>query len=240
MSIGVSTSTKPCAVDRRRAAPRSPCARSAQVALHARAAQVEVAVPQPQHLVGVDAVVDRERRRLGLVEHLERGRARPRPRRWAASAFTVPSGRCADRPRRPARRTRRARGARRRRRGCSGSTTTCTMPGGVAHVEEHDAAVVAAARRPSRTPRPSRPMSVGPELAGAIACASSRCPLPRSRSPQPARDQLARHLDLLARRAGPSPRPRPRSASSRPSITRVRARRTGRPPSICAFTERPP
>ena len=28
---------------------------------------------QPQHLVGVDAVVDRERRRVGLVEHLEHG-----------------------------------------------------------------------------------------------------------------------------------------------------------------------
>ena len=74
MSIGVSTSTKPCAsIDvAQRAVHRGA---DAEVALHRRAAQVEVAVPQPQHLVDVDAVVERERRRLGLVQHLERGRA---------------------------------------------------------------------------------------------------------------------------------------------------------------------
>ena len=46
----------------------------AQVALETRTAEVDVAVPQAQHLVGLDAIVDGERRRLGLVEHLERGR----------------------------------------------------------------------------------------------------------------------------------------------------------------------
>ena len=47
----------------------------AEVALHARTAQVEIAVPQPEHFVGVDAVVDRERHGLGLAQHLEDGRA---------------------------------------------------------------------------------------------------------------------------------------------------------------------
>ena len=46
----------------------------AQVALETRTPQVDVAVPQPQHLVGLDAVVDRERWCLGLVQDLERGR----------------------------------------------------------------------------------------------------------------------------------------------------------------------
>ena len=43
-----------------------------QVALHARPAQVDVAVAQAHGLVGLDPVVDGERWRLGLVEHLDR------------------------------------------------------------------------------------------------------------------------------------------------------------------------
>jgi hypothetical protein len=55
-----------------RVAQRAVDARAdAQIALHARAAQVDVAVTQPQHLVGVDPVVDRERRGLRLGEDLE-------------------------------------------------------------------------------------------------------------------------------------------------------------------------
>ena len=43
----------------------------AQVALHARPPEVDVAVLQPDGLVGLVAVVDGERRRLGLVEDLD-------------------------------------------------------------------------------------------------------------------------------------------------------------------------
>ncbi len=47
----------------------------AQVVLHRRAPQVEVAVPEPQDLVDVvGALGERERRRLGAVEHDDRGR----------------------------------------------------------------------------------------------------------------------------------------------------------------------
>ena len=42
-----------------------------EVLLQLRAAQVEVAVLEPQLLVGVDVVLDRERRRLGRREHLD-------------------------------------------------------------------------------------------------------------------------------------------------------------------------
>src|SRR5690606_19518954 len=43
-----------------------------QVALHAAAAQVDVAVAEPDRLVGLDAVVDREGRRLGRAQDLDR------------------------------------------------------------------------------------------------------------------------------------------------------------------------
>src|SRR5690606_15235519 len=43
-----------------------------EVALHAAAAQVDVAVAEPDGLVGLDAVVDRERRRLGRAQDLDR------------------------------------------------------------------------------------------------------------------------------------------------------------------------
>ena len=43
-----------------------------QVALHARPAQVDVAVAQAHGLVGLGPVVDGERWRFGLVEHLDR------------------------------------------------------------------------------------------------------------------------------------------------------------------------
>ena len=46
-----------------------------QVALHRRAAQIEVAMAQAQHFVDVGAIVERERRRVGLVEDLDRRRA---------------------------------------------------------------------------------------------------------------------------------------------------------------------
>ena len=69
----------------------------AQVALHALAAQVDVAVAQAHRLVDVVAVVERERRRLGLGEDLDRRSRRARPRRCRGSALTVPSGRCAHR-----------------------------------------------------------------------------------------------------------------------------------------------
>ena len=53
-----------------------------QVALKAVAPQVDVPVAQPDDLVGVRAVVERERRRLGRVEHLDRAVADlDRPRR---------------------------------------------------------------------------------------------------------------------------------------------------------------
>ena len=41
--------------------------------LHRRAPQVERAVAQPQVLVDLDVLVDRERRRLGVGEDLELG-----------------------------------------------------------------------------------------------------------------------------------------------------------------------
>ena len=70
-SIGVSTSTKPCASIAVRIAELTADA-DAQVALHALAADVEVAVLEAGVLVDrVGALVDRERRRLGDVEHLD-------------------------------------------------------------------------------------------------------------------------------------------------------------------------
>ena len=71
VSIGVSTSTKPSA---------SRCSRIRRTMLrphrehlrHLRSAQVEVAVAQPQVLARLDAILDRERRRLRRVQHLER------------------------------------------------------------------------------------------------------------------------------------------------------------------------
>ena len=65
-----------------------------QVALHALAAQVEVAVAQADDLVDVvGAVVDRERRRLGRATGSRRCSRPPRPRRWRGCGLTVPSGR---------------------------------------------------------------------------------------------------------------------------------------------------
>ena len=63
-----------------------------QVALHAVAAQVEVAVAQAHDLVDLGAVVEREGRRLGDVEHLDACSRPPRPRRWRACGLIVPSG----------------------------------------------------------------------------------------------------------------------------------------------------
>src|SRR4029079_13681318 len=47
----------------------------AEVALQTGTTEVEIAVPEPEHFVGVDAVVDRERHRFGLVQDLEHARA---------------------------------------------------------------------------------------------------------------------------------------------------------------------
>ena len=67
--IGVSTSMKPrCSSDlRKRCVTRS---RSCERREHLGAADVEVAPLQARELVGVDAGLDLERRRLGAVEHL--------------------------------------------------------------------------------------------------------------------------------------------------------------------------
>ncbi len=43
----------------------------AKVALEPGAAQVEIPVPEAQHLVGLDSIVDRDGRRLGGIEHLQ-------------------------------------------------------------------------------------------------------------------------------------------------------------------------
>ena len=81
----------------RRADRRVDRGADAQVALHALAAQVEVAVLEADVLVDVvGAVVDRERRRLGAAQHLDRGSPPARPRRSAGSSLTVPSGRWRD------------------------------------------------------------------------------------------------------------------------------------------------
>jgi hypothetical protein len=70
MSIGVSTSTKPWRSMARadRAVDRGP---DPQVALHALAPDVEVAVRRRDPLATCRPLVDRERRRLGGVEHLD-------------------------------------------------------------------------------------------------------------------------------------------------------------------------
>ena len=92
MSIGVSTSTKPW----RSMAPRMALftvGPDAQVALHALAPEVEVAVPQADGLVDVvGPVVDRERRRLGRAEDLDRAVA-DLDLAGGQAGLTVPSGR---------------------------------------------------------------------------------------------------------------------------------------------------
>ena len=71
----------------------------AQVALHPLAADVEVAVLQPCALGdGVGALVDRERRRLGGVEHLDRRSPAARSRRSASRSLTFSCGRAATMP----------------------------------------------------------------------------------------------------------------------------------------------
>ena len=70
-SIGVSTSTKPCPSMAPRMAALT-VERSPQVLLHPLPTEVEVAVLEPDVLVDVvGAGVDRERRRVGLAEHLD-------------------------------------------------------------------------------------------------------------------------------------------------------------------------
>ena len=120
MSIGVSISTKPCASIERaqRAVDLGP---QAQVALHALAAQVDVAVAQAHDLVGCcDALVERERRRLGRRSAPRPRSRRARPRRWRGWVDRA-LGRGRAPCRSPARRTR-----------CAGrwapSTTHWTMP----------------------------------------------------------------------------------------------------------------
>ena len=136
-----------------------------QVALQARTAEVDVAVPEAQHLVGVDAVVDGERRRLRLVQHFERGRGnldltrgqrvvdralgsvthRPDDAHDVLVAHAVDVGTDV----------------------VAGIDDHLQDAGHVAHVEEHDAAVVAAAVDPSADD--DLPVDVGgPEIAGAI------------------------------------------------------------------------
>ena len=69
---------------RHRLAHRAVHARTqAQVALHRRAPEVEIAVPQAEHLVDVDAVVERERDGLRLRRALRSRMRSPRPRRSA-------------------------------------------------------------------------------------------------------------------------------------------------------------
>ena len=126
MSIGVSTSTKPSAssaVRSRRFTARA----DAQVALHRRAPEIEVAVAQPQHLVDVGAVVERERDRLRLRQHGEREPAATSTSPVGISSLTVPSGRARTTPSICSTHSPRTR-CTPSQPGVVGSTTTCTMP----------------------------------------------------------------------------------------------------------------
>ena len=162
MSIGVSISTKPC-VGHRRAQRRVDRRAEAQVALHRRAAQVQVAVPEPQHLVDVVGPLrERERRRLGLVQHLERSSRSTSTAPVGRSALTVPSGRARTSPSMRSTHSRPTPVHRVAERGRVGDDLD--DPGGVAQVEEHDAAVVAAGRDPAAE-RDRRADVLGPQRA---------------------------------------------------------------------------
>ena len=72
--------------------------RSRRLRLHPRPAQVDVAVAQPDGLVGLRPVVDREGRGLGFVQHLDGAVADLHLARLEPG-LTVPSGRCRTVPR---------------------------------------------------------------------------------------------------------------------------------------------
>ena len=206
----------------------------AEVALHTGATKVEVAVPQAQHFVGVDAVVDRERHRLGLVQDLERGRAdfdlaggqrvvdgafRPWPHRSldADHVLTAHPVRCLAA-------------------GLLGIDHDLHDARGVADVEEDDTAVVAAAVDPS----------AHHDVATDVGDAEVARPI-RAHHANASSSRLdSNHATSVSRDTSTcSPERRSftatafRSASARPSITPYTAR--DRSAAFhCAFTERSP
>ena len=118
-------------------------------------AQVDVAVAQPDGLVGLGAVVDGERRRLGLVQHLHRAIADLHLARWPMPGFTVPSGRAA--------RCRSTAMTYSLRTSAASSMTHWTMPGVVAQVDEGQVlAVLPAAGHPAAQPHRAAHVRLGP------------------------------------------------------------------------------
>ncbi len=187
----------------------------AEVALQPRPAQVDVPVPEAEHLVGVDAVVDRERRRVRFVEHLERGggdldftrrdgvvdgavravthRSLHPDHVLVAHAVDVGASRLL------------------------GIDDDLHQAGGVAHVEEHHSPVITAAVDPSADH--DLAVDVGaPEIAGAIG-AHHRCGSSVSRRScnHPATASRGTSTCSCVRRSFTPTTPR--SASRCPSIT---------------------
>mgnify|MGYP003337105716 CR=1 FL=1 len=80
--------------ERAEGAPHRRVDRSArpEVALHGGAAQVEVPMPEPEHLVHVHPVVEREGRRIGLAEHLDRAGDVRKLLRWRVISRVLPDG----------------------------------------------------------------------------------------------------------------------------------------------------
>ncbi len=104
-------------------------------------------MPQPQHLVDVDPIVERERRRLGFVQHLDRRARRTSTSPVGSSVFTVPSGRGAH-VALHAHHPFAAQAVRDLEAGEAGVDDHLHEARDVAHVEEHLAAVVATVRHP--------------------------------------------------------------------------------------------
>ena len=194
---------------------------------------------QPQHLVGVDAVVDRERRRLGLVEHLERA---------SAATSTSPVGRSGvDRALGP------VRAPRPRPADVLAAHAVHVGAGDRVGVDDHlhDARRRRAGRgtprrrgrggcRPSRTRTTSRPMSVRRRSPARSVRIIGRSSSALASFLQPARDQLARGTSTCSpeRRSFTATAPRCGLVASEHHAER--ARPTGRPTFHCAFTDRPP
>ncbi len=128
MRIGVSISTNP-SPSRCSRIMRTICARIASILRHLGTAQVEVAVTQPQVLGSLDAILDRERWRLGCDSAPRACRRSPRSRRSRAGVDACPRG---ERPTEPVIRTTSS-APRRCAVACasaasSGWNTTCTAP----------------------------------------------------------------------------------------------------------------
>ena len=166
-----------------------------QVALEPRAAQVEIAVAQPQHLVGLDPLVDRDRRRVGCVEQLD-GRGRHLDlagRQVVVDGAVGPGAHLAVDPQHVLG----ADGVRVEAAGRLRVDDDLDHPGGVAQVEEHDATVVAPRRDPAAHCNRLADLR-GPQVAGPMR--SHHCERrPRGARAQPTDELAPVHLDLLAR-----------------------------------------